>query len=64
MGSVTELYSFMDAADTTLARKVLGEGSEGDGGEDAADAAGAAAPAGEAARQGAGFLAPLQWERP
>ncbi len=30
VGSISELYSFMDAADSTLARKVLGEASEED----------------------------------
>jgi hypothetical protein len=28
MGSVSELYTFMDSADTTLMRRVLGEGGE------------------------------------
>lgn len=52
VGSIAELYAFMDAADATLARKVLGEG--GDGEADAAgveaagdeEAAGARPPAG------------------
>jgi hypothetical protein len=54
MGSVSELYSFMDAADATLVRRVLGEGEEegGDGGGEGAAAA--AAPAGEAALPGLG----------
>jgi len=39
MASVSELYAFMEAADSTLARKVLGEGE----GEEA-EAAGAAVP--------------------
>lgn len=29
---MSELYAFMDGADTTLARKVLGEGGDEDGG--------------------------------
>ena len=38
MGTVSELYTFMDGADATLARKVLGEGSgEAEGGEATAD---------------------------
>jgi hypothetical protein len=40
VGSISELYAFMDDADATLARKVLGEagdGAEDDGGEAAQD---------------------------
>lgn len=35
MGSVTELYTFMDAADATLARRLLGEGDDEDQAETA-----------------------------
>ncbi len=39
MSSISELYSFMDASDATLARKVLGEGGPEEAeGEDAAAA--------------------------
>lgn len=31
VNSISELYSFMDGADATLARKVLGEGGEEEG---------------------------------
>lgn len=44
VGSISELYTFMDSADATLARKVLGEvdGEEGEGAEGASAAVGAA----------------------
>jgi hypothetical protein len=38
VSSISELYSFMDASDATLARKVLGEGAS----DQQADEAGAA----------------------
>jgi hypothetical protein len=45
MACVTELYGFMDAADATLALKLLGEGA----GEGEEEGAAAAAEAGDAA---------------
>lgn len=33
VNSISELYSFMDGADSTLARKVLGEGGAEEGAE-------------------------------
>lgn len=47
VSSISELYSFMDASDATLARKVLGEGAidqdEAAGGPEATEGAGRAA---------------------
>jgi hypothetical protein len=49
VSSVSELYAFMDGADTTLALKVLGEVVEGDEG---GGSGGAAAPAADDTAEG------------
>ncbi|KAI8473051.1 MAG: flagellar outer dynein arm heavy chain beta [Monoraphidium minutum] len=52
-GSISELYAFMDGADTTLGRKVLGEAGDGDDAEGGGDDAASGAAAEEEGEEGA-----------